>query len=80
MTDSIKLTISGMNTVIFLMFIWTILLIVTYFKYDSNRFFRIIGDIFIKISFVKRTKKDLLVFAVIPFFIGLMFLIFRLMM
>ncbi len=75
-----KLTVSDMNTTIFVMFLLTILLIVTYFKYDSNRFFRVIGDIFIKISFGKRTKKDLLVFAIIPFSIGLMFLIFRLMM
>jgi hypothetical protein len=80
MTVANKLTVNDINTVIFVMLIWTILLIVAYFKYDSNRFFTAFGNIFIKFSFVKRTKKDLLVFALIPFSIGLLFLIFRLMM
>ena len=80
MTGADKLTIGDTNTVIFLMFAWTILLILAYLMYDTNRLFRFIGDIFIKINLIKRTKKDLLVFALIPFAIGIFFLIYRLMM
>lgn len=79
MIDPDKLTNGKVDIIIIVMFIFTVTLITTYFKYDSNRFFRGLGDVFVKFSFAKRTKKDLLTFAIIPFFIGLMFLVFRLM-
>jgi len=56
------------------------LLLLTYFKYDKNTIFRVIGDIFIKFSLIKRDKRDLLVFALIPFAIGMFALIFRIML
>lgn len=75
-----NLSISDMNTVIIFSFSFALLLVLAYFKYDSNKFFRIVGDIFIKVSFVKRNKYDLLLFAIIPFFVGVFFLVFRLML
>jgi hypothetical protein len=56
------------------------LLVLTYFKYDKNPIFRVFGNIFIKFSIIKRDKRDLLVFALIPFAIGMFSLIFRIML
>lgn len=75
-----NLSISDINTVIIFSFSFALLLVLAYFKYDSNKFFRIVGDIFIKVSFVKRNKYDLLLFAIIPFFVGVFFLALRLML
>lgn len=59
-------------------FAFAALLVLTYFKYDKSVIFRGFGNIFIKFSFVKRDKRDLLVFALIPF--GVFALIFRIML
>jgi hypothetical protein len=80
MTPINGLTIGDINSIIMFSFILTFVLVVAYFKYDTSKFFKFIGDIFIKISFVKRNKYDLLLFAIIPFFIGVMFLILRLIL
>lgn len=75
--DPLAKEIGAMNGAIVLGLSFGTLLLVTYFKYDKNPWFRDFGDIFIKISFAKRDKRDLLVFALIPFAIGMFALIGR---
>jgi hypothetical protein len=72
--------IAMLNEGIIFGFAFAGLLVLTYFKYDKNTIFRVFGDIFIKFSLIKRDKRDLLVFALIPFAIGMFALIFRIML
>jgi hypothetical protein len=72
--------IASLNEGIIGGFAFAALLVLTYFNYDKNAIFRGFGNIFIKFSFVKRDKRDLLVFALIPFAIGMFALIFRIML
>lgn len=78
--ESIEKQIQLANMLMTLGFPFGVLLLLTYFKYDRSPALRDFGDIFIKISFGKRDKRDLLVFATIPFIIAIFALIFRIMM
>ncbi len=72
--------IAMLNEGIIFGFAFAGLLVLTYFKYDKNTIFRAIGDIFIKFSLIKRDKRDLLIFAIIPFALGMFALVFRIML
>lgn len=75
-----NIPVGTIDLVIVIMLGFSVFLLVAYFNYDKSPFLKGVADVFIKLSFVKRTKTDLLLFALIPFFIGLMFLVFRLML
>ena len=49
-----------------------LLLIVTYVFYEKFKIFKIIGDVIIGFSFVKRDKLILLSYGILTLFIGLM--------
>jgi hypothetical protein len=69
-----------LNEMIVSSFSLGILLIVTYYTYEKNTLFTLFGNIFIKFSIIKRDKRDLLVFASIPFAVGAFALVFRIML
>lgn len=78
--NSLAEEISSLNDGIIYGFTLSALFILTYLQYDKNAIFRGFGNIFIKFSIIKRDKRDLLVFALIPFAIGMFASIFRIML
>lgn len=72
--------IEMLNEGIVLGFSFATLLVVAYFKYDTSPIFRAFGNIFIKFSIIKRDKRDLLLFALIPFTTGVFSFIYRILL
>lgn len=48
-----------------------------YFFYDKSRFFNSVGDFFIELSIIKRTKTILLSYAFIAIFVGIVGIIWE---
>jgi hypothetical protein len=70
--------IAMLNDMIIAGFSFGALLVTTYYRYEKNYLFTLFGNLFIKLSFTKRDKTDLLMFSIIPFTVGVFALIFRL--